>query len=140
MISNDKILYWARNKLDAAGFDTTNDFAFVNRNFDSSDKDIWFRERIAIAAEGQDTNKTSNVKNGLMWYDCVVDRGAGNEESDSSAVAITELFNPQTNKQQTIESGLAINIDEATTGTPVIYEDTKYLTPVRIAFRVYETL
>jgi len=140
MIPNTKILYWARNKLNAAGFDTSTAFAFENENFDSSDLDIYFRERIAVAVEGQNTNKASNVKSGLLWYDTIVNMGAGIEESDGSATAITELFNPQTNKQQEIESGLTINIDEATTGTPVPYEETKYLTPVRIAFRVYEQI
>jgi len=138
MINNTKILYWARGKLNDAGFDTSESFAWENRDFDSTDLPIYYRERIAVADENINTNKASNVKSGLLWYDCIVDRGSGGELTDSSATAITELFNPQDNKQVEIESGLTINIDEATTGVPGPYEETKYLTPVRIAFRVYE--
>lgn len=137
MIDDSKIKVWARGKILGAGFDSTA-FAWVNEEFDSSDLSIFYRERYAVADEGIN-GVESNIKTGLLFYDVIVNRGSGGDISDSSAHAIAELFEPADNKMVEIESGLSINIDSATTGVQGPYEESKFLTPVTIEFRSFET-
>jgi hypothetical protein len=132
------VKYWFRQQLDDAGFDTTSDFAWENRNFDSSNKTIWYRERFTVADEGINGNE-SNVKEALIWYDVMTKAGDGDDQADNSAAAIAELFEPINNKDVEIGAGLKISIDEATTGSPGDFEETEWQTPVRIRFRIYDT-
>lgn len=139
MISNNTIKKWFRQQLDAAGFDMYNDFAYGNRNFDSGDKVLWYKERFTVVDEATNTNQSSSFKNGLMFYDVVVDRGAGDDTQDSSAEAIADIFDPLNNKEVQIEANLKIDIDEATTGVPTPLEESRFMLPVRMAFRAYQT-
>jgi len=137
MINNNTIKYWFRNQLNDAGFDTSSDFAFQNRNFDSSNMDLFYQERFVVADEGPDGNK-ANIKSGIMWYDVIVDRASGTDTMDNSAAALASVFEPEDNKEVEIEPGLRINIDAATTGSPEDFEESRYMEPVRIEFRAYE--
>lgn len=136
MINNNKIKYWARNKLFAAGFDSS-EFAWPNRTFDSSNADIYFIERMNIANETINASE-SNVKDGLLFYDVVGQKGVGDDILDTSAQAIAQIFDPWNNKEQVIDASTKIDIDVATTGDPGDYEESRYLIPVRIEFRAYE--
>jgi hypothetical protein len=140
MISNNTIKYWFRGQLDSAGFDTTNDFAYGNRNFDSADKAVWYQERFTVVDEATNTNQSSSFKNGLMVYDVIVDRGAGDDTQDTSAEALADVFDPLDNKEVQIEPLLKIDIDEATTGVPVPLGESRFQLPVRMAFRAYQTV
>jgi hypothetical protein len=136
MINNNVIKKWARGKIVAAGFDSS-EFAWPNRNFDASNADIYYKERMAVADEGINASE-SNVKDGIIWYDVISNRGQGDDELDTSAAALATVFNPWDNKEVSIDSTTRIDIDVATTGTPLPYESTKYMIPVRIEWRAYE--
>jgi len=138
MIDNNIVKYWFRNKLDAAGFDMdTTAVAYENRSFDSSNADMFLRERFVVVEETINSNE-SDIKSGIMWYDVVVDRAAGTDTMDSSAAALASVFKPDTNKDQVIQSGLKIDIDMATTQDSGPLDKARYMVPVRIEFRVYK--
>lgn len=136
MINNNKIKYWARNKILDAGFDETS-FAWMNQTFDSSNADVWYQERYTVVNETINANESS-VKTGLLYYDVIVNKGVGDDTQDDSAAALADLFEPWDNKEQVIDSTTKIDIDVATTGSPSNYETSRRQMPVRIEFRAYE--
>jgi len=139
VIDNNTIKYWFRNKLDAAGFNMDQTaVAYENRDFDSSNADMFFRERFAVVTESPSTNEAS-MKSGIMWYDVIVNRAAGTDTMDTSAAALASVFEPDTNKDQVVQSGLKIDIDLATTQDAGPFDEARYMVPVRIEFRAYKT-
>jgi len=137
MISNSKIKYWMRNQIYSDGKLDLNNFAWENNQFDSSGLNVFFQERFTVTSETISTNQ-ENVKNGIMFYDVIVDKGAGTEDQDSSAEILADIFEPANNKDVVIESGLKIDIDEATTGSASDFDANRTMLPVRIEFRAYE--
>jgi hypothetical protein len=138
MISDRTIKQWFRGRLiNDVGIDSTA-IAYENRAFDSSGVDLYYRERYAVAAEGITTNGES-AKTGLIWYDAIVPTTSGTEDADDAVAAIATELAPYDNKEVQIQSGLKIDIDEATSGErgegP---DDTHYMISVRIEFRAYE--
>jgi hypothetical protein len=138
VISNRTIREWVRNQINDDGTLDMADFAWENRQFDSSDKSIYFVERMVVTAERPSTNQES-VKWGMTFYDVIVDRDAGTEDQEDNAKILADIFQPADNKDVVIESGLKIDIDEATTGSRTPYGESRTQLPVRIEWRAYET-
>jgi hypothetical protein len=136
MISNRKIRQWFRTQINDATIDL-DDFAWENRQFDGSGKELFYQERFAVSTEQVTTNQES-AKWGIMWYDVITDKGSGTETSEDAAKAIADIFAPADNKEQEIETGLKIDIDVATTGSRADFDDNRTFLPVRIEFRAYE--
>lgn len=139
MINNNTIRRWFRTAIDTStDIDITTQIAWVNRDFDSSNLDYWYRERYQVADEGINGNE-SNLKTGLIYYDLICRRGFGDDTAEDLAEALATVFEPTNRKEQEVESGLKIDIDEATTGVGGSFQETDYLIPIRILFRAYET-
>ena len=138
MISNRTIRQWFRSQIDADGTISLDNFAWQNRTFDGSGKDLYFNERLAITQERITTNEES-AKWGIMFYDAIVYKSSGTELQEDTAEILADIFRPAISKDIEIEPGLKINIDEATTGTASELEPDRVLLPVRIEFRAYET-
>jgi len=137
MISNRTIREWFRNKInDSSDFDMSL-FAWENRQFDSTNDDIYYQERLSVNAESPSTNEES-VKSGIMFYDVITNKGSGTELSEDNAEALASIFDPENNKDVQIQSGLKIDIDEATTSSRSDFDDNRSQLPVRLEFRAYE--
>ena len=134
MISNTQLRHWFRSRIDDDGTLALADFAWENRQFDSSDKDLYFIERMAVTQEGFTTNQET-AKWGIMFYDVIVDRDAGTEDQDENAKILADVFKPSDNKDVVLK----IDIDEATTGSRTPFGDSRTQLPVRIEFRAYES-
>lgn len=137
MISDRTIREWFRGQIDADGTLSLTDFAWENRTFDGSGKDLFFAERYTVTQENISSNQES-VKWGILFYDVIVNKGAGTEAQDDNAEILADIFAPANNKDVTIEANLKIDIDEATTGARSDFDANRVMLPVRIEFRAYE--
>jgi len=138
MISDNETKYWFRAQIDASStIDMSNDVAYENRYFDSSEKALWFRERYQVADEGIAGNQ-EDVKSALIYYDVIAPHGFGDDTMNAMAEKIADIFDPKDRKEQQLDATTKLDIDVATTGVGSLYEETEYLLPVRIEFRVYQ--
>jgi hypothetical protein len=138
MISDNQVKYWFRQQLDSSStIDMTNDVAYGNRIFDATDKVLWFRERYQVADEGIAGNQ-EDVKSALIWYDVIGQRGFGDDTIFAAAQEIADIFDAKNRKEQQVDSTTKLDVDVATTGVGSDYEQTEWLLPVRIEFRVYQ--
>lgn len=138
MIADRKIREWARNQISDASTLNLDLFAWENRTFDSSGMELYFKERYTVTSETPSSSGAS-VKWGILYYDVIVDKGSGTEDQDDNAKLLADIFKPASNKDVVIETGLRIDLDEATTESRSDFEENRTQVPVRLEFRAYES-
>jgi len=138
MISDKDIRLWARNKISDDSSLDLDSFVWQNHQSDTSGLESFYQERYQVTQENISSTEES-VKWGILFYDVIVDKGAGTTLQDAAAETLADIFDPANNKEQPIKTGIKINIDSATTGTLSDLDENRVQLPVAIEFRAYET-